>query len=117
MAAGGCRGNGAAAMEGGGRPSALQAALLAASTALTALLYSVYRQKARVARGLQVGQRGPPGRAGARARAPIAAWAPRLSRGLGLLPAGRQDGPAGRGPAGGAAGGAGALRPLCGHRR
>ncbi|PKU28725.1 mitochondrial ubiquitin ligase activator of nfkb 1 [Limosa lapponica baueri] len=42
-----------AAMEGGGRPSAAQAALLAASTALTALLYSVYRQKARVARGLQ----------------------------------------------------------------
>ncbi|NXU56100.1 MUL1 ligase, partial [Turnix velox] len=40
-------------MEGGGRPSALQAALLATSTALTALLYSVYRQKARVARGLQ----------------------------------------------------------------
>ncbi|NXS93853.1 MUL1 ligase, partial [Jacana jacana] len=40
-------------MEGGGRPSAAQAALLAASTALTALLYSVYRQKTRVARGLQ----------------------------------------------------------------
>ncbi|XP_065711228.2 mitochondrial ubiquitin ligase activator of NFKB 1 [Patagioenas fasciata] len=40
-------------MEGGGRPSALQAALLATSTALTALLYSVYRQKARVARGLE----------------------------------------------------------------
>lgn len=50
-----------AAMEGGGRPSAVQAALLAASTALTALLYSVYRQKARVARGLQVGARGPLG--------------------------------------------------------
>ncbi|NXM71277.1 MUL1 ligase, partial [Serilophus lunatus] len=40
-------------MEGGGRPSAAQAALLAASTAVTALLYSVYRQKARVARGLE----------------------------------------------------------------
>ncbi|NXG26537.1 MUL1 ligase, partial [Grallaria varia] len=39
-------------MEGGGRPSAAQATLLAASTAITALLYSVYRQKARVARGL-----------------------------------------------------------------
>lgn len=49
-----------AAMEGGGRPSAAQAALLAASTALTALLYSVYRQKARVARGLEVGARGSP---------------------------------------------------------
>ncbi|NXX04283.1 MUL1 ligase, partial [Larus smithsonianus] len=44
-------------MEGGGRPSAVQAALLAASTALTALLYSVYRQKARVARGLQGARR------------------------------------------------------------
>ncbi|NWZ43905.1 MUL1 ligase, partial [Brachypodius atriceps] len=40
-------------MEGGGRPSATQAVLLAASTAITALLYSVYRQKARVARGLE----------------------------------------------------------------
>ncbi|NWT56052.1 MUL1 ligase, partial [Erythrocercus mccallii] len=40
-------------MEGGGRPSASQAVLLAASTAITALLYSVYRQKARVARGLE----------------------------------------------------------------
>ncbi|NXL71155.1 MUL1 ligase, partial [Leptocoma aspasia] len=40
-------------MEGGGRPSAAQAVLLAASTAITALLYSVYRQKARVARGLE----------------------------------------------------------------
>uniref|UniRef100_A0A8D0EME5 RING-type E3 ubiquitin transferase n=1 Tax=Strix occidentalis caurina TaxID=311401 RepID=A0A8D0EME5_STROC len=40
-------------MEGGGRPSAAQAALLVASTALTALVYSVYRQKARVARGLE----------------------------------------------------------------
>ncbi|NWV18475.1 MUL1 ligase, partial [Origma solitaria] len=40
-------------MEGGGRPSAVQAALLAASTAITALLYSVYRQKSRVARGLE----------------------------------------------------------------
>ncbi|NXR72876.1 MUL1 ligase, partial [Pycnonotus jocosus] len=40
-------------MEGGGRPSASQAVLLAASTAVTALLYSVYRQKARVARGLE----------------------------------------------------------------
>lgn len=45
-------------MEGGGRPSASQAVLLAASTAITALLYSVYRQKARVARGLEVGVRG-----------------------------------------------------------
>lgn len=44
-----------AAMEGGGRPSALQAALLAAGTGLTALFYSVYRQQARLARGLQVG--------------------------------------------------------------
>ncbi|NWX40995.1 MUL1 ligase, partial [Steatornis caripensis] len=44
-------------MEGGGRPSAAQAALLAASTALTALLYSVYRQKARVARGLEGARR------------------------------------------------------------
>ncbi|NXN30554.1 MUL1 ligase, partial [Nycticryphes semicollaris] len=44
-------------MEGGGRPSAVQAALLAASTAVTALLYSVYRQKARVARGLQGAKR------------------------------------------------------------
>ncbi|KAI1231398.1 hypothetical protein IHE44_0007845 [Lamprotornis superbus] len=40
-------------MEGGGRPSAAQAVLLTASTAITALLYSVYRQKARVARGLE----------------------------------------------------------------
>ncbi|KAM6998929.1 mitochondrial ubiquitin ligase activator of NFKB 1 [Passerculus sandwichensis] len=40
-------------MEGGGRPSAAQAVLLAASTAITALLYSIYRQKARVARGLE----------------------------------------------------------------
>ncbi|NWV70878.1 MUL1 ligase, partial [Malurus elegans] len=40
-------------MEGGGRPSAVQAALLAASSAITALLYSVYRQKSRVARGLE----------------------------------------------------------------
>ncbi|NXN83973.1 MUL1 ligase, partial [Bombycilla garrulus] len=40
-------------MEGGGRPSAAQAVVLAASTAITALLYSVYRQKARVARGLE----------------------------------------------------------------
>uniref|UniRef100_A0A8B9NDW4 RING-type E3 ubiquitin transferase n=1 Tax=Accipiter nisus TaxID=211598 RepID=A0A8B9NDW4_9AVES len=56
--AGGCRGNGAAAaMEGGGRPSAAQAVLLAASTALTALVYSVYRQKARVARGLEGARR------------------------------------------------------------
>ncbi|NXY82710.1 MUL1 ligase, partial [Alcedo cyanopectus] len=44
-------------MEGGGRPSALQATLLAASTALTALFYSVYRQKARVARGLEGAKR------------------------------------------------------------
>ncbi|XP_061868989.1 mitochondrial ubiquitin ligase activator of NFKB 1 isoform X1 [Colius striatus] len=44
-------------MEGGGRPSAVQAALLAASTAATALLYSVYRQKARVARGLEGARR------------------------------------------------------------
>ncbi|NXS62778.1 MUL1 ligase, partial [Brachypteracias leptosomus] len=44
-------------MEGGGRPSAVQAALLAASTALTALLYSVYRQKARVSRGLEGARR------------------------------------------------------------
>uniref|UniRef100_A0A8U8B9K8 RING-type E3 ubiquitin transferase n=1 Tax=Geospiza parvula TaxID=87175 RepID=A0A8U8B9K8_GEOPR len=40
-------------MEGGGRPSAAQAVLLAASSAITALLYSIYRQKARVARGLE----------------------------------------------------------------
>uniref|UniRef100_A0A8C3V0X1 RING-type E3 ubiquitin transferase n=1 Tax=Catharus ustulatus TaxID=91951 RepID=A0A8C3V0X1_CATUS len=40
-------------MEGGGRPSAAQAVLLTASTAITALLYSVYRQKARVARELE----------------------------------------------------------------
>ncbi|NXX26387.1 MUL1 ligase, partial [Nicator chloris] len=40
-------------MEGGGRPSATQAVLLTAGTAITALLYSVYRQKARVARGLE----------------------------------------------------------------
>ncbi|KAM6046171.1 mitochondrial ubiquitin ligase activator of NFKB 1 [Theristicus caerulescens] len=44
-------------MEGGGRPSAAQAVLLAASAALTALLYSVYRQKARVARGLEGARR------------------------------------------------------------
>ncbi|NXO30101.1 MUL1 ligase, partial [Cisticola juncidis] len=44
-------------MEGGGRPSASQAVLLAASTAITALLYSVYRQKARVARGLEGARR------------------------------------------------------------
>ncbi|XP_054031877.1 mitochondrial ubiquitin ligase activator of NFKB 1 [Dryobates pubescens] len=42
---------------GGGRLSAVQAALLAASTAVTALLYSVYRQKARVARGLEGARR------------------------------------------------------------
>lgn len=52
---------GPVAMEGGGRPSATQAVLLAASTAVTALLYSVYRQKARVARGLEVGARGAAG--------------------------------------------------------
>ncbi|XP_035200378.1 mitochondrial ubiquitin ligase activator of NFKB 1 [Oxyura jamaicensis] len=49
-----------AAMEGGGgggRPSALQAALLAASAALTALLCSAYRRKARLARGLQGARR------------------------------------------------------------
>ncbi|KAF1399759.1 Mitochondrial ubiquitin ligase activator of NFKB 1, partial [Spheniscus humboldti] len=44
-------------MESGGRPSAAQAALLAASTALTALVYSIYRQKARVARGLEGAKR------------------------------------------------------------
>ncbi|KAJ7401469.1 hypothetical protein BTVI_95656 [Pitangus sulphuratus] len=44
-------------MEGSGRPSAAQAALLAASTAITALFYSVYRQKARVARGLEGARR------------------------------------------------------------
>ncbi|XP_010721249.1 mitochondrial ubiquitin ligase activator of NFKB 1 [Meleagris gallopavo] len=44
-------------MEGGGRPSALQAALLAAGTGLTALFYSVYRQQARLARGLQGARR------------------------------------------------------------
>ncbi|KAM6296439.1 mitochondrial ubiquitin ligase activator of NFKB 1 [Aegotheles albertisi] len=44
-------------MEGGGRPSGAQAALLAASTALTALFYSLYRQKARVARGLEGARR------------------------------------------------------------
>ncbi|XP_054250826.1 mitochondrial ubiquitin ligase activator of NFKB 1 [Indicator indicator] len=42
---------------GGGRPSAVQAVLLVASTAVTALLYSVYRQKARVARGLEGARR------------------------------------------------------------
>lgn len=121
--AGGCRGNGAAAMEGGGRPSAAQAVLLVASTALTALVYSVYRQKARVARGLEVGCDGPPGRGGGgfgcRAGAPArtAAWCRRLNGGLRFFPAGRQEGPAGRRPAGGAAGGAGTLRPLRGHRR
>lgn len=52
---------GLAAMEGGGRPSAAQAVLLAASTAITALLYSIYRQKARVARGLEVGVRSAAG--------------------------------------------------------
>ncbi|XP_025909364.1 mitochondrial ubiquitin ligase activator of NFKB 1 [Nothoprocta perdicaria] len=40
-------------MEGGGRPSAAQAALLAAGAAITALLYSAYRHKARAARRLQ----------------------------------------------------------------
>ncbi|XP_041275684.1 mitochondrial ubiquitin ligase activator of NFKB 1 [Onychostruthus taczanowskii] len=40
-------------MEGGGRPSAAQAVLLVASSAITALVYSIYRQKARVARGLE----------------------------------------------------------------
>ncbi|NXX83527.1 MUL1 ligase, partial [Urocolius indicus] len=40
-------------MEGGGRPSAVQGALLAASAAVTALLYSVYRHRARGARALQ----------------------------------------------------------------
>ncbi|NXR06877.1 MUL1 ligase, partial [Semnornis frantzii] len=45
-------------MDGnGGRPSAVQVALLAASTAVTAVLYSVYRQKARVARGLEGARR------------------------------------------------------------
>lgn len=112
-------------MEGGGRPSAAQAVLLVASTALTALVYSVYRQKARVARGLEVGCDGPPGRGGGgggfgcRAGAPArtAAWCRRLNGGLRFFPAGRQEGPAGRRPAGGAAGGAGTLRPLRGHRR
>ncbi|KAI6073780.1 Mitochondrial ubiquitin ligase activator of NFKB 1 [Aix galericulata] len=46
-----------AAMDGGGRPSGLQAALLAASAALTALLCSAYRHKARQARGLQGARR------------------------------------------------------------
>ncbi|NXH11244.1 MUL1 ligase, partial [Bucco capensis] len=41
----------------GGRPSAVQAVLLAASTALTALVYSLYRQRARVARGLEGARR------------------------------------------------------------
>ncbi|OXB77284.1 UNVERIFIED_CONTAM: hypothetical protein H355_002276 [Colinus virginianus] len=41
-------------MEGGGRPSVLQAALLVAGTGLTALLYTAYRHQARLARGLQV---------------------------------------------------------------
>lgn len=106
---------GLAAMEGGGRPSAAQAVLLTASTAITALLYSVYRQKARVARGLEVRARGATGECMGPSRA--AAWSRRLSRGLCLLPAGRQEGAAGRGPAGRAAGGARALRALCGHRR
>ncbi|XP_065552555.1 mitochondrial ubiquitin ligase activator of NFKB 1 [Lathamus discolor] len=44
-------------MEGGGRPSLAQAALLAASTALTALVCSVYRHRARVARGLEGARR------------------------------------------------------------
>lgn len=68
-----------AAMEGGGRPSALQAALLAAGTGLTALLYSVYRQQARLARGLQVGT-GAPGRGCGLLPAVVAA--PGLGRGL-----------------------------------
>ncbi|XP_067167216.1 mitochondrial ubiquitin ligase activator of NFKB 1 [Apteryx mantelli] len=44
-------------MEGGGRPSAAQAALLAAGAAVTALLYSAYRHKARAARRLQGARR------------------------------------------------------------
>ncbi|XP_064353158.1 mitochondrial ubiquitin ligase activator of NFKB 1 [Dromaius novaehollandiae] len=44
-------------MEGGGRPSAVQAALLAAGAAITALLYSAYRHKARAARRLQGARR------------------------------------------------------------
>ncbi|NXJ06042.1 MUL1 ligase, partial [Odontophorus gujanensis] len=44
-------------MEGGGGPSALQAALLVAGTGLTALLYSVYRHQARLARGMQGARR------------------------------------------------------------
>ncbi|OXB64378.1 hypothetical protein ASZ78_009961 [Callipepla squamata] len=44
-------------MEGGGRPSVLQAALLVAGTGLTALLYTAYRHQARLARGLQDARR------------------------------------------------------------
>lgn len=67
-------------MEGGGRPSLAQAALLAASTALTALVCSVYRHRARIARGLEVGNGGP--RGSARAGGGAAAWSRRLSHGL-----------------------------------
>lgn len=120
-----------AAMDGGGRPSGLQAALLAASAALTALLCSAYRHKARQARGLQVRTGSPRGRRRSpEPRIPV----PGLGRGLvspppllgpDLLPssssssfsrpAGRQEAAAGRGAAGRAAGGAGALRALCGY--
>lgn len=68
---------GPAAMEGGGRPSAAQAVLLAASTAITALLYSVYRQKARVARGLEVGARGATGECKGPGRGLVAPAEPR----------------------------------------
>lgn len=68
-----------AAMEGGGRPSALQAALLAAGTGLTALFYSVYRQQARLARGLQVGTGAPELGCGLQ---PAAVAASGLGRGL-----------------------------------
>ncbi|XP_065594345.1 mitochondrial ubiquitin ligase activator of NFKB 1-like [Cyrtonyx montezumae] len=44
-------------MEGSGRPSVFQAAVLVAGTGLTAFLYSVYRHHAHVARGLQGARR------------------------------------------------------------
>lgn len=41
-------------MDSGGRPSLVQVILLGTSSVVTAFLYSVYRQKARVAQELKV---------------------------------------------------------------
>lgn len=46
------------AMESGSRPSLVQVILLGTSSMVTAVLYSIYRQKAQVAQELKVSARG-----------------------------------------------------------